>query len=336
MTERPTPEWLLGLPKAELHLHLEGTLEPELMFELAARNGVPLPYADVDAVRAAYVFEDLQSFLDVYYAGCSVLVTEEDFADLTHAYLVRAATQGVRHVEAFFDPQSHTDRGIDLGVVVNGITRALAAGEHECGITSRLILCFLRHLSAEAAMDTLEAALQYRDAFVAVGLDSGERGNPPEKFRAVFDRARAEGLLTVAHAGEEGPPDYIRQALELLHVSRVDHGVRCLEDDAVVTRLIAGNVPLTVCPLSNVRLRVFDTLADHPIRRMYERGLNVSINSDDPAYFGGYIGDNYVAVAETLGLERDACRQTARNSFAASFLTDDERAPHLAALADYA
>jgi len=332
MTERPTSEWLLGLPKAELHLHLEGTLEPELMFELAHRNGMTLPYPDVDAVRAAYVFEDLQSFLDIYYAGCSVLVTEQDFADLTRAYLVRAAAQGVRHVEPFFDPQTHTDRGIDLGVVIDGITSALAAGEREFGISSRLILCVLRHLSEDAAMATLEAALAYRDAFVAVGLDSGERGNPPERFRAVFDRARDEGLLTVAHAGEEGPPAYIRQALELLHVRRVDHGVRCLEDDAVVARLHAGNVPLTVCPLSNVKLRVFDTLADHPFRRMFERGLMVTINSDDPAYFGGYVGDNYVAVAETLGLDRDALRQVARNSFDAAFLTPDERAPHLAAL----
>jgi adenosine deaminase len=335
MTERPTSEWLMGLPKAELHLHIEGTLEPELMFELAGRNRVTLPYADVDAVRAAYVFEDLQSFLDLYYAGCSVLVTEQDFADLTREYLVRAAAQGVRHVEPFFDPQTHTDRGIDLGVVVDGITSALAAGERDFGITSRLILCFLRHLSEDAAMATFEAALAYRDRFVAVGLDSGERGNPPENFRHVFARAREAGFLTVAHAGEEGPPDYIRQALELLEVRRVDHGVRCLEDDAVVSRLVAGNVPLTVCPLSNIRLRVFDTLADHPLRRMYERGLNVTINSDDPAYFGGYVGDNFVAVAETLGLDRDALRRIARNSFDASFLTDAERAPHLAALDAY-
>jgi adenosine deaminase len=335
MADRPTPEWLHGLPKAELHLHIEGTLEPELMFELAGRNGVSLPFADVDAVRAAYVFDDLQSFLDLYYAGCSVLVTERDFSELTTAYLRRAADQGVRHVELFFDPQTHTERGVRLATVINGITIALREGERALGISSRLILCFLRHLSADAAMATLEAALPFRDMLSAVGLDSTERGNPPEKFRAVFDRARSEGLLTVAHAGEEGPPEYIRQALDVLHVRRIDHGVRCMEDDDLVARLVADQVPLTVCPLSNVRLRVFDTLADHPFARMLERGLMVTINSDDPGYFGGYVGDNYVAVAETLGLDRDALRRVARNSFLASFLTDAERAPHLAALDAY-
>lgn len=328
-----TPEWLQGLPKAELHLHIEGTLEPELMFRLAERNDVTLPYADVEAVRAAYVFEDLQSFLDLYYAGCSVLVTEEDFADLTTAYLRRAADQGVRHAEIFFDPQTHTDRGIDFATVINGIDRGLADGRRDFGITSRLILCFLRHLSEDAAMATLEAALAHRDAITAVGLDSSESGNPPSKFQAVFDRARAEGLLTVAHAGEEGPPEYIREALDLLRVLRIDHGVRCMEDEDLVERLVAERVPLTVCPLSNVKLRVFDDLADHPIRRMFERGLLVTINSDDPAYFGGYIGDNYVATAEALGFDRDAMRQIARNSFLASFLDDAECQPHLDAVA---
>jgi len=327
-----TPEWLQRLPKAELHLHIEGTLEPELMFELATRNDVALPYEDVAAVKAAYVFDDLQSFLDLYYAGCSVLLTEADFYDLTMAYLRRAAAQGVRHAEIFFDPQTHTDRGIAFATVVDGIDRALADGREELGITSRLILCFLRHLSEVAAMTTLEAALSHRGAISAVGLDSSETGNPPAKFRAVFDRARAEGLLTVAHAGEEGPPSYIREALDLLHVLRIDHGVRCMEDDALVDRLVADQVPLTVCPLSNVKLRVFDDLADHPIRRMLERGLMVTINSDDPAYFGGYIGDNYVATAEALGMSRDQMRQIARNSFLASFLDDAECQPHLEAL----
>jgi adenosine deaminase len=327
-----TPEWVNGLPKAELHLHIEGTLEPELMFALAERNGVTLPYADVQAVRAAYVFDDLQSFLDLYYAGCSVLVTEQDFADLTTAYLERAAAQGVRHAEIFFDPQTHTDRGIAFATVLNGIDRALDDGQRDLGITSRLILCFLRHLSDDAAMATLETALEHRSAITAVGLDSSEAGNPPAKFRAVFDRARAEGLLTVAHAGEEGPPDYIREALDLLHVLRIDHGVRCLEDDSLVERLVADQVPLTVCPLSNVKLRVFDELEHHPFRRMLERGLMVTINSDDPAYFGGYIGDNYLATATALGLDRDQLRQVARNSFLASFLDDAECQPHLAAL----
>lgn len=327
-----TQEWLQRLPKAELHLHIEGTLEPELMLELATRNDVSLPFADVAAVKAAYVFDDLQSFLDLYYAGCSVLVTEPDFYDLTMAYLRRAAVQGVRHAEIFFDPQTHSERGVDLATVVGGISRALADGRDEMGVTSQLILCFLRHLSAEAAMATLEDALPFREAFTAVGLDSSESGNPPAKFRAVFERARAAGLIAVAHAGEEGPPSYIREALDVLHVLRIDHGVRCLEDDDLVERLVAEQVPLTVCPLSNVMLRVFDDLADHPFRRMFDRGLLVTINSDDPAYFGGYIGDNYVATAAALDMTRDEMRRVARNSFVASFLDDAERQPHLDAL----
>ena len=323
---------LRTLPKAELHLHIEGTLEPELLFELAARNQVELPYPSVDAVRAAYVFEDLQSFLDIYYAGCQVLRSERDFHDLTHAYLTRADAQGVRHAEIFFDPQTHADRGIPLEVVLEGITAALAEGERDLGITSRLILCFLRHLSAEAAMAMLETALPHRDAFTAVGLDSSEVGNPPSKFAAVFDRARAEGLPAVAHAGEEGPPEYITEALELLHARRIDHGVRCLEDDALVDRLVAAQVPLTVCPLSNVKLRVFPDLAHHNVGRLLARGLCVTINSDDPAYFGGYVGDNYAATADALGLGRDQMVGVARNSFVASFLDDAERAGRLAEL----
>jgi adenine deaminase len=323
---------LRTLPKAELHLHIEGTLEPELLFELAGRNRVDLAYPSVEAVRAAYVFEDLQSFLDIYYAGCAVLHTERDFHDLTRAYLRRAADQGVRHAEIFFDPQSHTDRGVPFEVVLQGITAALAEGERDLGITWRLILCFLRHLSADAAMATLETALPHRDVITAVGLDSSEVGNPPSKFAAVFDRARAEGFLTVAHAGEEGPPAYITEALDLLHVRRIDHGVRCLEDDALVDRLVESQVPLTVCPMSNVKLRVFPDLAHHNVGRLLARGLCVTINSDDPAYFGGYVGDNYAATADALGLGRDEMVQVARNSFVASFLDDDERRAHLAEL----
>ena len=327
---------VVTLPKAELHLHIEGTLEPELMFELADRNGVRLSYPDVDAVRRAYVFDDLQSFLDVYYAGCSVLVTEQDFADLTRAYLERAAADGVRHAEIFFDPQTHTDRGIPLETVVAGITTALAAGARDLGVTSELILCFLRHLSADAAMATLVAALPYRDQIVAVGLDSSEAGHPPADFRAVFDRARAEGFLTVAHAGEEGPAEYVREALDLLHVRRVDHGVRCLEDPALVDRLVAEQVPLTVCPLSNVKLAVVPDLAAHPLRRMLEAGLCVTVNSDDPAYFGGYVAENYRASAEALGLTDADLLRLARNSFTAAFLDDATRAHHLAALDAFA
>jgi len=323
---------VVALPKAELHLHIEGTLEPELMFELADRNGVRLSYPDVDAVRRAYVFDDLQSFLDVYYAGCSVLVTEQDFADLTRAYLERAAADGVRHAEIFFDPQTHTDRGIPLETVVAGITTALAAGARDLGVTSELILCFLRHLSADAAMATLVAALPYRDQIVAVGLDSSEAGHPPADFRAVFDRARAEGFLAVAHAGEEGPAEYVREALDLLHVRRVDHGVRCLEDPALVDRLVAEQVPLTVCPLSNVKLAVVPDLAAHPLRRMLEAGLCVTVNSDDPAYFGGYVAENYRASAEALGLTDADLLRLARNSFTAAFLDDATRAHHLAAI----
>jgi len=320
------------LPKAELHLHIEGTLEPELMFELAQRNRVALPYVNVEAVREAYVFDDLQSFLDVYYTGCSVLVEEQDFYDLTHAYLERAADQGVWHAEIFFDPQTHTDRGIEYATVIAGIGAALADGERELGVTSTLILCFLRHLSPDAAMRTLETALEHRDAITAVGLDSSEAGHPPEDFRAVFDRARAEGLLTVAHAGEEGPPEYIWQALDLLGVGRIDHGVRCMEDERLVERLVDERIALTVCPLSNVKLRVFPDLRAHNLGRMLERGLCVTINSDDPAYFGGYIGDNYALTQDALGLRDDQMVEIARNSFRASFLDEAGRRRYLDAV----
>ncbi len=323
---------LIALPKAELHLHIEGTLEPELLFELAGRNQVTVPFANVDAVRQAYVFDDLQSFLDIYYAGCRVLVTERDFSELTAAYLHRAAGQGVRHAEIFFDPQSHTQRGIAFSTVVDGITAALGDGRRDLGITSRLILCFLRDLSEDAAMATLEAALPYRDQIVAVGLDSAELGNPPEKFQRVFDRARAEGFRAVAHAGEEAGPDYIWQALDLLGAERIDHGIHCLQDDRLVERLAREQIPLTVCPLSNVKLRTFPSLAQHNLPQLLERGIRATVNSDDPAYFGGYIADNYTASARALPLSAAQLELLARNSFLASFLPDDERRAHLDAI----
>ncbi len=323
---------LVDLPKAELHLHIEGTLEPDLAFTMARRNQVELPHEDEDALRRAYVFEDLQSFLDIYYAACSVLVTERDFYDLTWAYLLRAAGQGVRHAEIFFDPQTHTDRGVAFGTVIEGITRALEDGERNLRVTSRLIMCFLRHLSAEAAVATLEAALPYHDSIVAVGLDSGEAGNPPEKFRDVFDRARSEGFLAVAHAGEEGPAEYIWQALDVLGARRIDHGVRCTEDGRLVERLVAEQTPLTVCPFSNVKLRVFPDLQQHNFGGLLDRGLLVTINSDDPAYFGGYIADNYIGTAAALGLTADQMVQVARNSFVASFLPETEQQQHLDAI----
>ncbi|MDX1604691.1 MAG: adenosine deaminase [Candidatus Competibacterales bacterium] len=311
-----------SLPKVELHLHIEGSLEPELMFEIGARNGVELPYDSVEAVRRAYRFSDLQSFLDIYYAGACVLLKYQDFYDMTWAYLERCRDDNVRHTEIFFDPQTHTDRGVPFGTVITAIHDALVEGERQFGISSRLILCFLRHLSADAAMATLEGALPYRDWIAGVGLDSAETGNPPEKFRTVFERARNEGLRRVAHAGEEGPPEYIRQALDLLDVERIDHGVQCLRDPELVERLRAEQIPLTVCPLSNVKLRVFDRIEDHNLRQLLDAGLNVCINSDDPAYFGGYIGDNYRAVQQALDLDRDTLLRLARNAIGASFLDD--------------
>lgn len=323
---------VVALPKAELHLHIEGTLEPELMFELAARNHMTLPYADVDAVRRAYVFDDLQAFLDVYYAGCSVLQTEQDFADLTRAYLARAAHDGVVHTEIFFDPQTHTERGVAFETIVDGINAALDDATVELGITSRLIMCFLRHLTADAAMASLDASRTRRDRITAVGLDSSETGHPPSNFTEVFDRARADGLLAVAHAGEEGPPEYIREALDLLGAVRIDHGVRCLEDAKLVERLVGEQIPLTVCPLSNLALRVVPTLADHPIRSMLERGLNVSIHSDDPAYFGGYLADNFRTTAAALDLSDEQVLALARNSIRSSFLDPTDQTRHLRAI----
>jgi adenine deaminase len=317
------------LPKAELHLHIEGTLEPELMFELARRNGVGLPYESVEEVRRAYVFSDLQSFLNIYYAGCRVLLTEQDFYDLTWAYLTRAAAQGVRHAEIFFDPQTHTDRGVPFETVVTGIHRALEDGRTRLSITSGLILCFLRHLSVEAAMRTLDEVLPYREWILAVGLDSSEVGHPPVKFRGVYDRAREAGLLAVAHAGEEGPPAYVWEALDVLKVRRIDHGVRSIEDAQLVSRLVEEQIPLTVCPLSNVKLRVFPNLKSHNLKQLLDRGLLVTVNSDDPAYFGGYVADNFQASAAALDLSREQQLKLARNSFVASFLPDETKRAYL-------
>ncbi len=313
-------DFIQSLPKAELHLHIEGTLEPELMLALAERNGIKLPYDSVEALRAAYDFGNLQDFLDLYYQGMSVLQAEQDFYDLTWAYLERAAAENVRHAEIFFDPQGHTERGVAFATVIDGIHRALSDAEAKLGLTSRLILCFLRHLDEDSALATLEQALPYKDRIAGVGLDSSELGHPPEKFERAFARSRAEGFRAVAHAGEEGPADYIRGALDALQVERIDHGVRCLDDPALVERLAAERMPLTVCPLSNLRLCVVDEMAAHPLRRMMELGLFVTVNSDDPAYFGGYVNENYAAVQDALGLSRPDLAALARNSVEASFL----------------
>ena len=315
-----------GLPKAELHLHIEGTLEPELIFALAERNRIALPFPSIEALRAAYAFTDLQSFLNLYYAAMAVLQTPADFAELADAYFRRAQRQGVVHAEMFFDPQAHTARGVSFETVIEGLWSVVRASEERYGITARLIMCFLRDRSVAEAMTTLEAALPFGERIVAVGLDSAELGHPPSLFRDVFDRARANGWTTVAHAGEEGPAEYVWQALDVLRVARVDHGVRSLEDPRLVARLRDERIPLTVCPLSNVRLRVVDRLADHPLPLMLENQLLATVNSDDPAYFGGYIADNYDAVADALGLGADTLVDLARNSFEASFLNPQEKA----------
>jgi len=327
--------FLREIPKAELHIHIEGSLEPELMFEIAERNGVVLRYASVEEVRRAYDFSDLQSFLDVYYEATQVLLYEQDFYDLTRAYLQKVASQNVRHAEIFFDPQAHTGRGVPFETVITGLRRALVDGELQLDVSSKLIMCFLRHLSAQEAMETLHRALPYEEWIVGVGLDSSEVGHPPEDFKAVFDRAREHGFLTVAHAGEEGPPEYIWQALEELKVSRIDHGVRCVEDPQLVEKLVAEQIPLTVCPLSNVKLRVFDSIQDHNLKRMLDLGLCVTVNSDDPAYFGGYIAENFHAAQEGLHLSRDDVSQLVKNSFKASFLSAGEKQRFLDELDDY-
>ena len=324
-----------GLPKAELHVHIEGTLEPELLFELAARNAVELPFADAAEVRAAYSFTDLQSFLDIYYQGAHVLRAEQDFHDLMLAYLRRAAADGVRRAEIFFDPQTHTERGIGFDVFMPGFVGAIAEAERELGLSADLIMCFVRHLSGEAAVATLDEAEPWLGSLLGVGLDGSEIDRPPELFVEAFARAGASGLRRVAHAGEEGPPAYIRGALDQLGAERIDHGVRAEEDDALVDRLVADGMPLTMCPLSNRELRVVERLEDHNLRRLMARGVKVTVNSDDPAYFGGYLVDNYVAIADALELGRDDLVTLARTSFEAAFAPDDAKAAWLDELDRY-
>jgi adenine deaminase len=331
----PLVEKAMAAPKAELHIHIEGSLEPELIFKLAERNGVKLAYDSIDALRAAYAFTDLQSFLDIYYAGASVLLKEEDFYDMTMAYVERALADNVVHTEIFFDPQTHTERGVSIATVVAGIDRALAEAETR-GLTSKLILCFLRHLSEEDALATFDAALplfdQYKQRLIGVGLDSSERGHPPSKFERVFAKARDKGLKLVAHAGEEGPPSYIYEALDLLKVDRVDHGVRSIEDPALVARLADSRVALTVCPLSNLKLCVFDDMTKHTLKALLDEGVAVTVNSDDPAYFGGYVNENYLATIDALKLDGDEVYTIIRNSFEASFVTPSERDAMIARL----
>lgn len=317
------------MPKAELHIHIEGSLEPELIFALARRNGVALPYASVEALRSAYAFTDLQSFLDIYYAGASVLLTEADFYDMTMAYLQRARADHVRHAEIFFDPQTHTARGVAFATVIDGIYRALQDARAQWDMTGALIMCFLRHLSEEEAFATLEQALPHRDKFIGVGLDSSERGHPPEKFARVFARCRELGLHLVAHAGEEGPPAYITTALDDLHVERIDHGVACLQDPALVERLARQQTALTVCPLSNIKLCVFERMENHNLLALLDAGIAATVNSDDPAYFGGYLNANLVAAFEALPLTREHARRLARNSFAAAFLPAAQKEAYL-------
>ena len=328
-------DFIRDMPKVELHLHIEGTLEPELMFALAERNTVPLPYRSAEEVRAAYEFNDLQSFLDIYYAGTRVLIHEQDFYDLTWAYLSRVANEHVRHAEIFFDPQTHTERGVPFETVVSGIRNALKDTEDRIGLTTRLIMCFLRHLDAEAAMRTLQDALPFRGWIFGIGLDSSEVGHPPEKFTPVFRRARDEGFASVAHAGEEGPPEYVWQALDMLQVARIDHGVRSIEDPALVERLRKEAIPLTVCPLSNVMLRVFESIEEHNLRNLLDLGLHVTVNSDDPAYFGGYITDNFLAVQRALSLTRDDVYLLATNAIDAAFLSDGRKQELKQELADF-
>ncbi|WP_082877071.1 adenosine deaminase [Hydrogenophaga crassostreae] len=314
-----------AIPKAELHIHIEGSLEPELIFALAKRNGVVLPYASVEALRAAYAFTDLQSFLDIYYAGASVLLKEADFYDMAWAYFERAKADNVVHTELFFDPQTHTTRGVPMATVIQGLSRACLDAKEKLGVSALLILCFLRHLSEDDAIATLEAALPYREHFIGVGLDSSELGHPPEKFERVFARCRELGLKLVAHAGEEGPPEYMWQAIDLLKVHRIDHGVACLQDPLLMAELAHTRLPLTVCPLSNLKLCVVNDLRDHPLKKMLDAGLCVTVNSDDPAYFGGYMNTNFVQTTEALGLSRDEVITLARNSFEAAFIDADRR-----------
>jgi len=324
-----------GIPKAELHIHIEGTLEPEQMFDIAEKNSLYLPFKSVADIRRAYDFTDLQSFLDIYFQGAQVLLDEDDFYQLTWAYLQKAAVQNVRHTEIFFDPQTHTARGIKFETVLQGIHRALMDARQHLGLSSKLIMCFLRHLSEAEAMDTLKSALPFKDWITAVGLDSSERGFPPEKFAPVFDLARQKGFKAVAHAGEEGPPEYIWQALKILRVERIDHGVRCLEDAGLVDYLVKKQVPLTVCPLSNVKLGIFDNMNQHNLKQMLNLGLCVTVNSDDPAYFGGYIEENFMALHQAHSLESQDIYKLARNAFQASFLNPIEKKKLLGELDEF-
>ncbi len=328
-------KFINNLPKAELHLHLEGSLEPELMFELAKRNNIAIPFDSVEAVRAAYKFSNLQEFLDIYYQGAQVLINEQDFYDLTWAYLTRMKADNCKHVEVFFDPQTHTDRGIDFDVVINGINRALEDGKKQLGISSFLIMCFLRHLSEEEAFKTLAMATPHLAKIKGVGLDSSEVGHPPSKFANVFKSARDLGLKIVAHAGEEGPPEYIYEALDILHIDRIDHGNRCLEDEKLVARIVENGLTLTVCPLSNLSLCVVKDLKQHPLKNMLAKGLKATINSDDPAYFGGYLNKNYIETQKAIGLTRDELITLAKNSFRGSFLSQQEIETHCGAIDVY-
>ncbi len=331
----PTPDFIRGLPKAELHLHIEGSLEPELMFALAERNKIALPFKTVEDVRAAYAFSNLQDFLDIYYQGAGVLRTEQDFHDLALAYFQRLAADGGVHAEIFFDPQTHTDRGVPFGVVIEGLLAGMAEAERTLGVTSKLILSYLRHLPEAAAFETLKMAKPWLDRIVGVGLDSSEVGYPPSGFARVFAASRAKGLKVVAHAGEEGPPSYIWEAIDQIGVDRIDHGNRSLEDEALVARIVEHALTLTVCPLSNLKLCVVDDLKRHPIKRMLDLGLKATINSDDPAYFGGYLLENYTRTAEAVGLSREEIVTLARNSFTGSFLGEAEKAKHLEAISRY-
>ena len=324
-----------GIPKAELHLHIEGTFEPDLMFEIARRNNISINYKSVDELKKAYNFNNLQEFLDIYYAGASVLIYEQDFYDLTWAYLTKVHEQNLVHTEIFFDPQTHTDRGISFDTVIQGIHSALEDAKEKLGISSQLIMCFLRHLDEVAAFDTLEQALPYKEWIAGVGLDSSEMGHPPSKFENVFSKALDEGFITVAHAGEEGPAAYVWEAINLLKISRIDHGNRSLEDDQLIKHIVEKQIPLTVCPLSNLELKVVDDLKDHPMLQLMEAGLMVTINSDDPAYFGGYMNENYIQIAAALNLSKKQITDLAKNSFKASFLSDVEKEKLMNQVEDY-
>lgn len=325
MPQLSLEQFISLIPKAELHLHIEGTFEPELMFAIAQRNKINIRYRSIDEVKKAYRFHNLQSFLDIYYEGAGVLITEQDFYDLTWAYLQKIHAENVFHTEIFFDPQTHTERGVAFATVIKGIQRALEDGNNKLGITTRLIMCFLRHLDEASAMQTLRQALDYKQLIIGVGLDSSEVGNPPSKFERVFSKARQEGFLTVAHAGEEGPAEYIWEALQLLKVQRIDHGNRSINDEKLVKELTEKQIPLTLCPLSNLELKVINKMEDHPVKKMMDKGMLVTINSDDPAYFGGYLTANYTATARALELSKEDITALARNSFMASFLGDEEK-----------